>query len=233
MKCEVLSGQIPGAPNAPDQRAEWLGQRLLLWALLSTIVAFSEGCATQPLRLQDWYSPPHVTPLPHLAAVAVHRFTDKRETAYTALGEEFIGREETGRNIKAGEPVTVTLRRAFADGLRARGFPVIESTGSDPSPESRSDVRLAVSGEIQEFWATRSHRAESNREAACTVRLQVSEVATGRMQWGKVYSRQYVWSPWMPERDRLDMGPALAKVLALTVEEAVYDPEFIRELRRR
>src|SRR5574341_544643 len=223
MKSEVSRGQMPGQQHASDQRAGWLGPRALLWALVSTIVALSVGCATQPLRLQDWYSPPHVTPLPHLKAVAGYPFTEKRESPYDEVGEV------AGTKIKASEPVAVSVSRAFADGLRARGFPVVEPTGSDPSPESRSDARVAVSGEVQEFW----YRADWHREAGCKVRLQVSEVATGRKLWQKVYSTQYVWYAWMPERDRLDMGPALAKVLALTVEEAVYDPEFLRELRRR
>jgi len=235
MKCEVMSGQTPGQPPASDQPDEWLGHSVLLWTLVSMIAVFSGGCATRPLRLQDSYSPPHITSLPNLGAVAIYSFTDRRETGERAVGSN-VFRGGTGKNITSSESVAVSVRRAFAEGLRARGFPVVELTGRDLPLESQPGVVVVVSGEIQEFWATWSvgrHRGDWQRDASCKVRLLVSELATGRKLWEKVYPQQYVWDPSMPERNRLDMGPALAKVLALTVEEAVYDPEFVRELRRR
>jgi hypothetical protein len=154
--------------------------------------------------------------------VAVYLFVDTRGQEERRIGTAFFrGRVmQKADPIYASEPVAVAVTRAFADGLRARGFPVVNMTATSFADRaSTADAGVAVSGEITRFWeesfATTGVGATIEFRAECAVALQAYETATGRRRWEQTY--------WQ-------VGSNVNAALARTVTAALNDTELIRQL---
>ena len=200
------------------------------------------GCASRPTPSQplgpsqpflpEFYRSPRTTPLSKpLPTVAVYQFADKRPVSSpTVLGEHPIGTGLRGQTVlHATEPVATGVARAFAEGLRARGFEVLDRTVSQLSRQSiERAVPLAVSGEVLAFSSSsrRTGLLSYEGEAAFHVRLQVYGPQFAEARWEKVYSNI---------SDAILISSQftfLSRSLAESVEDALNDPLFLGALRR-
>jgi hypothetical protein len=178
------------------------------------------GCGPRAIS----YVPRGITPLPALDPLAVYMFVDKRGVEERRIGTSFFqgqALQETDPTL-VSEPVVVTVTRAFAHGLKARGFPVVDRTSAPfVASQARVEAPVAVSGEIVRFWEQRvttsgvGGRMESHAE--CAVLLQAYETASGRPLWDKIYWRA---------------GQTVDGALARTIAAALDDPELIERLGR-
>lgn len=211
----------------------WRILTLILDAAAALVLA---GCGG-PITITDWYSPPKITPLAGLEPVAVYLFTDNRQEEDSVVGRSvFHDLRHTHTTIIYGsEPVAVTLTRAFADGLKARGFPVIGVTDTRfDLVKSKPNALVAVSGDILELSYEKEEAIFGNERgyARCRVALRAYDTSTATKFWEKEYAKTYYLNPLEPVRGHRYKTP-LGQVLAESVEEAVYDPEFIRAIRRK
>ena len=212
---------------------------LLTYVGLGLILA---GCAgrptpSQPLGpsqpfLPEFYGSPRTTPLSKpLPAVAVYQFVDKRPVSGpTVLGEHPIGTGLRGQAVlHATEPIATGVARAFAEGLRARGFQVLDRTMSQLSGQSMESADpLAVSGEVLAFSSSsrRTGLLSYEGEAAFHVRVQVHGRQLAEVRWERVYSNT---------SDAIlvtSQFAFLSRSLAQSVEDTVNDPLFLQALRR-
>ena len=215
------------------RRSQWSGACALLVCLVSIALLSLGGCGGQAT---DRYSPSkNIVGLPNLKPVAIYRFVDRRGKEENLVGERFdsykfevISRLEI-EPIRAGEAAAKIVTRAFRDGLRGRGFPVIDMTETPFAPgESWISAKVAVSGEVLEYWESSGILKGwlSIRwiyTARSRVLLQTYGVPSGQKFWEKLYSSEVV----------LQAGNPRDEVLAKMVEEAMNDPELVRELARR
>lgn len=186
------------------------------------IASAMTGCGPQTLS----YVPKDITALPNLDPVAVYLFVDTRGKEERRIGTRFFqGRVMRKADpIYVSEPVAVAVTRAFADGLKARGFRVVDLTRTPfAAGQPAAAARIGVSGEITRFWeethATAGVGATWEVLAECAVVLHAYEAATGRRLWEKTYSQA--------------VEGLANKALAQTVKAALNDPELIRQLSGR
>lgn len=140
---------------------------------------FIAGCATRPFK-PDFYLPLRIDALPGLKPVAVYLFIDKRGKGDPAdAGEVRLLYAGTSRE-RATEPVAIGVTRAFLEGFRVRGYPVVDmtSTAFDPSGP-KTNAQVAVSGDVVEFgWQiVRKSTFEYAVTAACAGRLLAEALA--------------------------------------------------------
>ena len=191
------------------------------------------GCAAAPLPFApEFYRSPRTTPLSTpLAAVAVYQFMDKRPVADpTVLGEHPLRTGLYGQTLfRTTEPVATGVARAFAEGLRARGFQVLDRTMNPLSREREEEPGSPViSGEVLEFSASsrRTGLVSYAGGAAFHVRVQVHGRQRAVVRWERVYSNT---------SDAFLMSSQLvflSRSLAESVEDTVNDLTFIEALRR-
>jgi hypothetical protein len=193
-------------------------------ALLGGLIAVTAtACGPQTRTLV--YTPKDITLLAQLPPVAIYRLVDKRGEEERRIGTHvFRGRYTSSRElVYATEPVATTVTRAFADAVRARGFPVRDLTAMtfSASPPG-SDAHVSVTGEVIRFWmeslATSGLFGTLRFRAECGLVLYAHDTATGRRFWERAYSHE--------DED-------ITRALAGTVSKAVNDPEFIQQLSQR
>jgi hypothetical protein len=191
-----------------------------------------------------------------LPPVAVYLFQDSRPSApdYVPYILPAIGISPAYKGpppIRASEPVVFSVTRAFAEGLEARGFPVVDRTRrafqmGDPADGARRGLR----GELLRFamwpgWVTvnpfEGKYALTQGGIVCAISVEIFDLESGKKLWEKTYSGK---SPPIDEATsyRLqnmqpgigwarEMEPSLAAALAGAVENAVMDPELVDALR--
>lgn len=218
--CRWTAARVYGAPNG---RARASVSVLILAILAAT---FAAGCA--PIRpfTPGFYSPQSLTRLAEpLPPVAVYSLLDERGTTEPTLILEFASISGHKRRDHATEPVSTGVTRAFIEGFRARGFPVIDMTARYYSPgEGEAKTRVAISGRVLEFGARiiRSGLFTYDQRVACRIVLDAYEVASGRRLWTKTYSQ-------VTEGGLLPADPItlLSRALEHVVEQGVTDPELL------
>jgi hypothetical protein len=192
------------------------------------------GCTAAPLPFApEFYRSPRTTPLSTpLAAVAVYQFMDKRPVANpTDFGEHPLGTGTYGRTVffHATEPIATGVARAFAEGLRARGFQVLDRTMKPLSREREEEPSPpAISGEVLAFSASsrRTGLVSYVGGAAFHVRVQVYGRQLAEARWERVYSNT---------SDAFLLSSQLvflSRSLAESMEDTVNDPTFLEALRR-
>ncbi len=194
------------------------------------------------MGLQKEYVGPKVTPLTDRGAVTIYHFSDKRQVPNLIGTHVSYGRANTyPRTIFSREPVALVATKAFSEAIKARGFQVIDREDTLFTPgSSDGGIAPALTGEVADIsyegmvsWA--SLVVQAAQRVRCTIVLQVYDVTTGQKLWEKTYSRIHPGNGSDKQREgkpTYSRNP-VAQVLAEIVEEAVYDPEFMRELRRR
>jgi hypothetical protein len=198
---------------------------------LGLILAGCRGSAPLPFA-PEFYRSPRTTPLSTpLAAVAVYQFMDKRPVADpTEFGEHPLRTGTYGRTVyHAAEPIATGVARGFAQGLRARGFQVLDRTMKPLSRERAEEPSPpAISGEVLAFSSSsrRTGLVSYVGGAAFHVRVQVYGRQLAEVRWERVYSNT---------SDALLINSQLvflSRSLAESVEDTVNDPTFLEALRR-
>jgi hypothetical protein len=126
--------------------------------------------------------------------------------------------------------VAVGIARAFLEGFRARGFPVVDVTAQPYAPGANAgDARAVISGRVLQFGALiiRSGLVAFDQRVACRVDLEARDAATGRSLWTKSYS-DVTQGTVLPA----DPITLLSRGLAKVIEQAVSDPELLAVVRR-
>lgn len=126
-----------------------------------------------------------------------------------------------GPPLYANEPVAVAVTRALAEGLKARGFPVVDKTRRVFRAGDEADgARLALLGGVQRFGFP------GGGEVSCDLRLEIRDIESGKKLWEKSFSNQVSFgtSVWT------SAGAALGVVLSRTVDDAVMDRELTAHL---
>jgi len=224
--CRWTAARVHGAPNGSARASV----SFLILAILS--VNFVTGCAPARPFTPGFYSPQNLMrseePLP---PVAVYLLSDERGTTEPTLILEFASISGHERRDHATEPVSTGVTRAFVEGFRARGFPVIDATARHYSQgESQAKTSVAISGRVLEFGAriTRSGIFTYDQRVACRIALDAYDAASRRRLWTKTYSQ-------VTEGGLLPADPItlLSRALERVVEQAATDPELLGILQGR
>ena len=218
-------------------------------ALAVIAAALAAGCASSAAAPFEpgFYSKPATTALsPPLAVVSVHRFRDERPGAaavptmvykFMSISSQF-GESSLARQlneVRATEPVAVGVARAVLQGFRARGVPIEDATAAPFAlGTGAGTARIAMSGRVVAFGVEviRSSLYEYRSVSGCTLGLEAYEVASGRKILDKMYARQEQDSGRsLASAAPASRWPALSRVLAAVVDEALNDPELLQVLR--
>lgn len=204
------------------------GARRGIAALLGAAVI--AGCAPAPPFSAGFFSPPPLERLAEaLPPVAVYAFADGRGTEPTLFLEVSSISGQFDRTY-ATEPVATGVTRAFVEGFRARGFPVIDETAKPYVPGTRADnARVAITGHVLAFGARiiRAGVYTFDQKVACRVVLEAHDAATGHTLWTKTYA-QVTEGALAPG----DPTTLLSRALAHVVEQAAMDRELLDIIRR-
>lgn len=201
----------------------------------------SIGCGQRYQVMTDWYSPPQIARVPDLQPVVVYLLADDRQEKDTQVGVSGFDSFSAGGTVPrayvmyVSEPVAVTVTQAFADGLRARGFPVIDMTRTRLDSRSPfSQGQIALSGKILElrYEKWQPLLGGDSGMARCKVVLHAYDTRNGHKMWEKEYAKTFMFGSREPEREPKNKS-ALGQVVADIVAEAVYDPEFILAIGRK
>jgi hypothetical protein len=120
--------------------------------------------------------------------------------------------------------------RAFLEGFRARGFPVVDMTTRPYAPGAGvGEARVAISGRVLQFGAliVRSGLVTYDQRVACRIELEAREASTGRSLWTKSYA-EVTQGAILPADPITLLSRALAKVTG----QAVSDPELLAVVLR-
>jgi hypothetical protein len=196
-----------------------------LVALVVLVAGLGAGCGPVQPFAPGFYRAPSTTRLsPPPEPVTVYRFADNRRVDDPAQISRYVG-PGVRFHYSATEPVAVGVTRAFVEGLKARGFPVLETPVPFRPGESSPTSRLAITGIILEFESVvvRTGLTTYDHRVACSIVLQVFDISTGRKLWEKSYSRSGddVWYRG---------ARFFAKALAEIVEGAVNDESLVTVL---
>ena len=159
-------------------------------------------------------------------AVALYLLRDLRhQHDGTVRDESYLGfvierpYEGKGQPLYANERAAVTATRALAEGLKARGFPVVDRTSRIfRAGDEAGGARLALVGEVHRLGFSR------REEASCVLRLELREIESGKKLWEKSFSSQApIEGPGgLPTLAAAAVSEALSK----TVDDAVMDREL-------
>ena len=214
-----------GSPNRVKRTSTHMRGIVIHGTVVALMAGLVAGCGpSQPFE-PGFYLPPRTTLLSSPPdQVAIYRFADKRGVDEPTQIARYVSPGRLSR-YSATEPVAVGLTRAFVEGLKARGIPVLEMPVPFTPGESRPAPRVAITGTVLEFESVvaRSGIFTYGNRVACSIVLQVYYTTTGGKLWEKSYSRSGddVW---------FRGARFFAKALAEIVEEAVNDAGFVAVL---
>jgi hypothetical protein len=213
-----------------DQGRVYASFRGLIVAVLAAI--FVTGCAPARPFTPGFYSPRNLVRLAEpLPPVAVYLLSDERGTTEPTLILESASISGRSGQDHATEPVAIGVTRAFIEGFRARGFPVVDETARRYSRgDGQAKASVAMTGRVLEFGARiiRSGAITYEQRVGCRIVLDAYEVASGRRLWTKTYSQ-------VTEGSILPAPPLTLLSIALEhiIEQAVTDPELLGILQGR
>jgi hypothetical protein len=194
---------------------------------------------------------------PALPRVAVYLFQDSRPSAPDAIPHILpaLGIDPAHKGppaIRTSETVVFSVTTALAEGLAARGFPVLDRTRrafhtGDPPDGAKRGLR----GDLLRFGVWPAWDLVKPFEGAyaltvggivCAVSLEVFDLQSGGKLWEKTYGGRSLFDVASSRRLRSDMEkgsdwarglePSLTAALAAMVENAVMDPELADALGR-
>lgn len=219
---------------------------LTVLSLVVIIASVAVGCVSPspPPFTSDFYSPLKITALSEsFPTMSVYQFIDERPSGpkfvyrFDSISSQF-GESSWSKivnAVQATEPVAVGVTHAVLEGLRARGFSVIDMTATSFDPGGYSgDARIVISGRILAFGVqvVRSGLYEYRTITGCKIVLKASDLKSGRKLWEKSYARQEeTMSRTLASTTPSNNWPNLSKVLAAVIEEAVSDPALLKSLR--
>ncbi|MBI4304379.1 MAG: hypothetical protein HY665_08615 [Chloroflexi bacterium] len=191
-------------------------------AIIALVAGLVAGCGPPQPFEPGFYQVPRTTLVsPPPQPVAVYRFTDERWVDDPAHIARYVSSGRISR-YRATEPVAVGVTRAFVEGLKARGIPVVALPVPFNAGGSQLASWVAITGTVLEFESVvdRTGIFTHGQRVACRVVLQVYDSTTGKKLWEKSYSRNGddVW---------FRGARFFAKALAEIVEEAVNDAGLV------
>jgi len=233
---------------------------VVITCVLSSTPALPEDAASTGLAV--WYRHsgswiPALPVPPALPPVAVYLFQDSRPSAPDAIPHILpalgVDPEHTGPSaVRTSEPVILSVTTALAEGLAARGFPLVDRTRrafqmGDPPDGARRGLR----GDLLRFAVWPAWDLVKPFEGAyalaaggivCAVSLEVFDLQSGGKLWEKTYAGRSLFDAASSRRLPSDMKkgsdwarglePSLTAALAAMVENAVMDPELADALGR-
>ena len=190
-----------------------------------------------------------------LPNVVVNRFKDLRPGAQSnqvgTLYRESRGSESgfAGKALLLPSPdlVGTAVAGAFARGLAARGFSVIDQTDIEfvPGVQGAASLRVGVqtilAGDVLQFWETTACAGAQGAfpcyqwqtGATVTILLRIHEPTSGRTVWEKEYATQGRWMTVRPGGGGYPYAPPthhLANLLMKVVREAVSSWDLVEHL---
>jgi hypothetical protein len=202
-----------------------------------------------------WYKPggswiPALPVASGLPPVAVYLFRDSRQSS---CGPDCIpylfpdvGMSEwlmmlVRTLVRTSEPVVLPVTRAFAEGLHARGFPVVDRTRRTfQAGDSTDAAKRGLRGELLRFASLPFKYAFPRMDPGrivCVVNLEVFDLQSDEKLWEKTYAG----TSWIDDASKRDtrvgsegerIQPFLAAALAAAIENAAMDPELAEALGR-
>jgi hypothetical protein len=156
--------------------------------------------------------------------VAVGSFTDNRGQEPTYLGTIRGGYGNPLKRLHTGEPITETVRKAFAGGLKARGL-LASGGGGGAAP-------YTLAGAIHKFDCNQFVR----READADITLTLTETATGKTVATLPMKRQDVSGSLVTVNAGVfgsvdDLRDVAAETLRRVVDETLDSPSFKQAVR--
>jgi hypothetical protein len=189
-------------------------------------------------------SPPSlagIVPLQDLGVVAVYRFTDQRGQEPRVIGQHiFLGSSSLPpliggkpEPIRTAEALDVVVSQAFLAGLKARGFSVVDRTGTPLNPADVSPEKEGkASGEIAHCWLesrSRSGVSASLAGTALTTHGQCRVLVRAHHRDSQVPAIEKTYRAAAASARADDVG-VLTEMLADLVRQAVNDPELVKWL---
>lgn len=200
-----------------------------------------------------WYKPggswiPALPVASGLPPVAVYLFRDSRQSSCGPDCIPYLFPDVDTRRegptlfplVRTSEPLVLPVTRAFAEGLRARGFPVVDRTRRVfQAGDSTDAAKRGLRGELLRFASLpfeHAFRMDPGR-IVCVVNLEVFDLQSGKKLWEKTYAG----TSWIDDASKRGMQvgsegeriqPFLATALAAAIENAVMDPELAEALDR-
>jgi len=190
----------------------------LIWLVAASVVAAS-GCSTTNVALK-YSAPPSLQPVSAGApAVAVVRFDDRRNESPRALGLIRTGFGSPMKNLLTSEPVADVVTAAFADGVRARGFPQSDKP------------RYQISGVVLGLFCDQYHRYEAKAEIEVSVidAFARKPVLTRTFSANQIEGTMFTPGAAFGSVDRL--RAVAERTLREVVDKALDDPEVRAALR--
>lgn len=201
-------------------------------ALLSAVAAILvAGCVAPPRPFtEEFYAPLRVRRDATIdSTVAVFAFADERpesEPTVILVYEPYNDRPRVERSTTTvGEGVA----RAFARGLHARGFSVVDATRRPYQAGATPNARAIVTGRVAEFGAKLARTgfiSGYQQHVGIRLAVDVHDAATGRRLTERTYQR-VVEGAMTPAEPLM----ILSRVLADVVEQAIADRELLAALR--
>ena len=153
--------------------------------------------------------------------VAVGAFTDQRGEDPNWLGSIRGGFGNPLKTLTTPEPVALVVRRAFADGLAARGL--LAGSGGG---------RYTLTGTVQQFDATQMAR----REATAKVLVTLMDAATGRTILSEPFEHRVVAGSILTLRTGVfasvdELRDVAAQALNGAVDKALDSPAIRQAVR--
>jgi hypothetical protein len=188
--------------------------RLPKMIVLISVIAAIAGCSTSSVTVG--YAPTGVSPVAGAKPlVRVADFVDERGGDPERLGAIRNGFGGEMKRLELSESAAVTVRKAFASGLSARGL-------LDEHP----DATYSLSGRILKFDCSQYVR----REAHATLEVTLKDTASGtviidrtvvkdEVQGGNVFDTGIFASPD-------DLRAVAADLLRQVIDDALDDPAF-------
>jgi hypothetical protein len=147
--------------------------------------------------------------------------------------------------LRAETPVALVVGQAFAAGLTARGFAVVDHSTLFFRPDPGADAATALLGSLRDLGLP---HAWGGDEVPCAMQVELRDSKTGNLRWQKTYTSTARIVPYenialmLPLvggffdeaalSNTIDAAQAaMNQALAKAIEKAVMDPEFSAALR--
>jgi uncharacterized lipoprotein YajG len=195
----------------------WFWKLLLLAA---ATVAFT-GCATHPVTLQ-YESPASAVRAPAGAPpLTVGTFADARGDDPKWIGAIRGCFGNPLKTLVTAEPVSEIVRTYFRDGLRARGFTLVDSGGN-----------YQIAGTIRKLNSIQIARIEANVE----IDLEVLQLPGGQKVFARTYTASRLEGSLITFEAGIfgsvdDLRALVDKTLREVVDKALDDPAFREVLK--
>jgi hypothetical protein len=216
----------------------WTWTRILVVPIVALGLTLATGCIPIPVWRSVHFDPAGIEHLPQLPSVTLYQFDDVRQMGGSRIGVRrgyWQGRKtcpagcRPAQSLIFGPPVGETVTQAFAEGLKARGFTLVDRASERfLAGQSELPTPLAIVGEVNDFWieyGSSGFGLSGLVRCSVTVRVVQALDASGPPRWEQKYDVRED-----TEGDALDpLVETLGRALSKVVRDAVNDPNFVAQ----